>query len=148
MKLWQISTSVLLAVALVGCNSKGTETVDTRAVQIENPVKQHYVKGNINILQRIALPADAILTVSLSDVSLADAPSITLSQKRERLDGKQSPFHFVLPYRPSDVKPNARIVVSASVSLHNRLMFVTDTAYEVINNGKTKDIEIILKAVR
>ncbi|NRN27805.1 YbaY family lipoprotein [Photorhabdus heterorhabditis] len=148
MKLWQISTSVLLAVALVGCNSKGTETVDTRVEQIENPVKQHYVKGNINILQRIALPADAILTVSLSDVSLADAPSITLSQKRERLDGKQSPFHFVLPYRPSDVKPNARIVVSASVSLHNRLMFVTDTAYEVINNGKTKDIEIILKAVR
>ncbi|KAA1195447.1 YbaY family lipoprotein [Photorhabdus heterorhabditis] len=148
MKLWQISTSVLLAAALVGCNSKGTETVDTRVEQIENPVKQHYVKGNINILQRIALPADAILTVSLSDVSLADAPSITLSQKRERLDGKQSPFHFVLPYRPSDVKPNARIVVSASVSLHNRLMFVTDTAYEVINNGKTKDIEIILKAVR
>ncbi|WP_434525660.1 YbaY family lipoprotein [Photorhabdus asymbiotica] len=148
MKLWKLSTSVLLAVALIGCNSKGTEAVNTQVEQIENSVERYYVKGNINILQRIALPADAVLTVSLSDVSLLDAPSVTLSEKKERLDGKQSPFHFVLPYRPSDIKPNARIIVSASVSLHNRLMFVTDTAYEVINNGKTKDIEIILKAVR
>ncbi|AXG44139.1 MULTISPECIES: YbaY family lipoprotein [Photorhabdus] len=62
--------------------------------------------------------------------------------------GKQSPFHFVLPYQPNKIKPNARIVVRASVSLHSRLMFVTDTAYEVINNGKTKDVEITLKAVR
>ncbi|WP_268870594.1 YbaY family lipoprotein [Photorhabdus australis] len=74
-------------------------------------------------------------------------PQLLCPKKKERLNGKQSPFHFVLPYRPGDIKPNARITVSASVSLHDRLMFVTDTAYEVINNGKTKDIEIILKAV-
>ncbi|TDB59917.1 YbaY family lipoprotein [Photorhabdus khanii] len=148
MKLWQLPASVLLAVALVGCNGKGPEIVDTQVEEIENPVKRSFVEGNINILQRIALPADAVLTVTLSDISLADAPSVTLSKKIERLGGKQSPFHFVLPYRPSEIKPHARIVVSASVSLHNRLMFVTDTAYEVINNGQTKDIEITLKAVK
>ncbi|AKH62436.1 MULTISPECIES: YbaY family lipoprotein [Photorhabdus] len=148
MKLWQIPASVLLAVALVGCNGKGPEIADTQVEAIENPVKRSFVEGNINILQRIALPADAVLTVTLSDISLADAPSVTLSEKVERLGGKQSPFHFVLPYQPNEIKPHARIVVSASVSLHNRLMFVTDTAYEVINNGQTKDIEITLKAIR
>ncbi|MCC8372601.1 MULTISPECIES: YbaY family lipoprotein [Photorhabdus] len=148
MKLWQFPAGVLLAVALVGCNAKGAEVVDTQVGKIENPMKRSFVEGNINILQRIALPADAVLTVALSDVSLADAPSVTLSQKVERLGGKQSPFHFVLPYQPNKIKPNARIVVRASVSLHSRLMFVTDTAYEVINNGKTKDVEITLKAVK
>ncbi|WP_238399016.1 YbaY family lipoprotein [Photorhabdus bodei] len=148
MKLWQFPAGVLLAVALVGCNAKGAEVVDAQVGKIENPMKRSFVEGNINILQRIALPADAVLTVALSDVSLADAPSVTLSQKVERLGGKQSPFHFVLPYQPNKIKPNARIVVRASVSLHSRLMFVTDTAYEVINNGKTKDVEITLKAVR
>ncbi|EQC01098.1 YbaY family lipoprotein [Photorhabdus temperata] len=148
MKLWQIPASVLLAVALVGCNGKGPEIADTQVEAIENPVKRSFVEGNINILQRIALPADAVLTVTLSDISLADAPSVTLSEKVERLGGKQSPFHFVLPYQSNEIKPHARIAVSASVSLHNRLMFVTDTAYEVINNGQTKDIEITLKAVR
>ncbi|MEK9498057.1 YbaY family lipoprotein [Photorhabdus sp. P32] len=148
MKLWQLPAGVLLAVALVGCNAKGAEAVDTQVEKIENPMKRSFVEGNINILQRMALPADAVLTVALSDVSLLDAPSVTLSQKVERLGGKQSPFHFVLPYQPDKIKPGARIVVSASVSLHSRLMFVTDTAYEVINNGKTKDIEITLKAVR
>ncbi|AXG44141.1 MULTISPECIES: YbaY family lipoprotein [Photorhabdus] len=87
MKLWQLPAGVLLAVALVGCNVKGAEVADTQVEQIENLMKRSFVEGNINILQRIALPADAVLTVALSDVSLADAPSVTLSQKVERLGG-------------------------------------------------------------
>ncbi|WP_268870593.1 YbaY family lipoprotein [Photorhabdus australis] len=94
MKLWQLSTGVLLAVALIGCHSKVTEAVNVQVEQIENSVEQYYVKGNINILQRIALPADAVLTVSLSDVSLLDAPSVTLSQKKRAFKRKTITFPF------------------------------------------------------
>ncbi len=42
------------------------------------------------------LPPDAVLTVTLSDASLADAPSGAVA-KAVRTEGKQAPFSFVLP---------------------------------------------------
>ncbi len=64
--------------------------------------------GTINIRQRIALPPDAVLTVTLSDASLADAPARVLSQKGA-YRSKQAPSNFALPYNPADIQPNARI---------------------------------------
>ncbi len=73
--------------------------------------QQPSVTGTINIRQRIALPPDAVLTVTLSDASLADAPARVLSQKAVRTEGKQAPFNFALPYNPADIQPNARILL-------------------------------------
>jgi putative lipoprotein len=44
----------------------------------------------------------------------------------------------VLPYNPSDVQPNARILLSAAVTINGKLVFITDTVQEAINNGGTK----------
>ena len=90
------------------------------------------------IRQKVALPPDAVLTVTLSDASLADAPSKVLSQKVTRTEGKQAPFSFALPYNPADIQPNARILLSAAVTINDKLVFITDTVQEVINHGGTK----------
>ena len=60
-----------------------------------------------------------MLTVTLSDASLADAPSKVLAQKAVRTEGKQSPFSFVLPFNPADVQPNARILLSAAITVRS-----------------------------
>ena len=73
--------------------------------------------GSVNIRQRIALPPDAVLTVTLSDASLADAPSKVIAQRAVRTEGQQAPFSFTLPYNPSDIQPNARIILSAAVTV-------------------------------
>jgi len=86
----------------------------------------------------VALPPDALLTVTLSDASLADSPSKVLAQKAVRTEGKQAPFSFVLPFNPSDVQPNARILLSAAITVDDKLVFVTDTVKPVINQGGTK----------
>ena len=91
--------------------------------QIQGPA----VTGSVNIRQRIALPPDAVLTVTLSDASLADAPSKVIAQRAVRTEGQQAPFSFTLPYNPSDIQPNARIILSAAVTVKGRLMFITDT---------------------
>ncbi len=90
------------------------------------------------IRQKVALPPDAVLTVTLSDASLADAPSKVLAQKAVRTEGKQSPFSFVLPFNPADVQPNARILLSAAITVNDKLVFINDTVQLVINRGGTK----------
>lgn len=97
--------------------------------------QQPNVSGTINIRQRVALPPDAVLTVTLSDASLADAPAHVLSQKAVRTEGKQAPFNFVLPYNQAQIQPNARILLSAAITVNGQLMFITDTVQTVINKG-------------
>ncbi|VTM52065.1 glycoprotein-polysaccharide metabolism [Klebsiella pneumoniae] len=75
--------------------------------------------------------------MTLSDASLADAPARVLSQKAVRTEGKQAPFNFALPYNPADIQPNARILLSAAITVNGQLMFITDTVQTVINQGGT-----------
>ena len=66
---------------------------------------------------------------------LADAPAHGLSQKAVRTEGKQAPFNFVLPYNQAQIQPNARILLSAAITVNGQLMFITDTVQTVINQG-------------
>ncbi|MGP1082644.1 YbaY family lipoprotein [Serratia sp. CY58181] len=148
MKLWQIvGGAAALTITLAGCAQKSAD-VPTQAAgnpaaaqtQIQGPA----VTGSVNIRQRIALPPDAVLTVTLSDASLADAPSKVIAQRAIRTEGQQAPFNFTLPYNPSDIQPNARIILSAAVTVNGRLMFITDTIQEVVNrNGTRSDLLLV-----
>ncbi|AWF32454.1 type III secretion system lipochaperone family protein [Enterobacter hormaechei] len=122
-------------------SANGINTLSQQAIQQPN------VSGTIWIKQKVALPPDAVLTVTLSDASLADAPSKVLAQRAVRTEGKQAPFSFVLPYNPSDVQPNARILLSAAVTINDKLVFITDTVQEAVNKGGTK-IDLTLVPVQ
>lgn len=101
------------------------------------------VSGNVFYLQRIALPQNAKLTVTLSDVSLADAPSVVISQSSYITEGQQVPLPFILEYTPSDIQPNRTYNVSARIDIDGKMTFVSDTAYRVINDpNKTKNVKI------
>ncbi|MOA21896.1 hypothetical protein D3C78_1424140 [compost metagenome] len=61
-----------------------------------------------------------------------------------RTEGLQSPFRFTLPYNPADIQPNARIILSAAITVNGQLMFITDTIQEVINrNGTQADLLLV-----
>ncbi|QIR28546.1 YbaY family lipoprotein [Kluyvera genomosp. 3] len=148
MKLVPILSGLAIALTLAGCaqthqqsqNQTPAPQAATQAEAITGPT----VSGNVWIRQKVALPPEAVLTVTLSDASLADAPAKVLSQKVTRTEGKQAPFSFVLPYNPADIQPNARILLSAAVTLDGKLLFITDTIQEVINHGGTKaDVTLV-----
>lgn len=142
MKLWQIISGMTLAVAVAGCadHSKpvATPTLGGTVAGQQAAIAQPNVSGSIYIRQRIALPPDAVLTVTLSDASVSDAPSRVLAQHVVRTEGKQAPFQFVLPFNPADIQPNARILLSAAIAIDGKLAFITDTVKPVINQGGTK----------
>ncbi|MCM7532349.1 YbaY family lipoprotein [Enterobacter quasiroggenkampii] len=150
MKLVPMLSGVAIAVALSACAGKSAQVpvpaADPNGINTlsQQSIQQPNVSGTIWIKQKVALPPDAVLTVTLSDASLADAPSKVVAQRAVRTEGKQAPFSFVLPYNPSDVQPNARILLSAAVAINGKLVFITDTVQEAINNGGTKiDLNLV-----
>ncbi|MDA5544461.1 MULTISPECIES: YbaY family lipoprotein [Yersinia] len=147
-KFWQIVGGAALVVSLAGCAHKGADVpVPASAGATAAPIAQPAVQGTVNIRERIALPPDAIVTVTLSDASLADAPTRVISQKAIRTEGKQAPFSFTLPFNPTEIQPNARIIVSAAITRNGQLLFITDTIQEVINNGTGTQANLLLVPV-
>ncbi|MBK0001342.1 YbaY family lipoprotein [Erwinia sp. S38] len=142
MKLWFVLSSAALAVAISGCADKSkdvpTPTLGSQVQGQQAVIQQPNVSGTVWIRQKIALPPDAVLTVTLSDASLADAPSKVLSQRVTRTEGKQAPFQFVLPFNPADVQPNARILLSAAVTVDGKMLFITDSVKQVVTTGGTR----------
>lgn len=147
MKFWQILAGAA-AVTLAGCAQNGADAPTSAAgspataqqMQVTGPA----VTGTVNIAQRIALPPHAVLTVTLSDASLADAPSKVIAQRTIRTEGQQAPFTFAVPYNPADIQPNARVILSAAVTVNGQLSFITDTIQEVVNrNGTRADLQLV-----
>ncbi|MCT4709435.1 YbaY family lipoprotein [Enterobacteriaceae bacterium H11S18] len=146
MKLVPMLSGLAVAVALAGCAQKSADiptpapaaSTSSAGATAQSTIAQPSVAGTAWIRQKVALPPDAVLTVTLSDASLADAPSKVLAQKVTRTEGKQAPFSFVLPFNPADIQPNARIILSAAITVNDKLVFITDTIQPVINQGGTK----------
>lgn len=144
MKLVHMASGLAVAIALAACADKSADiqtpapAANTSISATQPAIQQPNVSGTVWIRQKVALPPDAVLTVTLSDASLADAPSKVLAQKAVRTEGKQSPFSFVLPFNPADVQPNARILLSAAITVNDKLVFITDTVQLMINQGGTK----------
>ncbi len=107
------------------------------------------VNGTATYLQRIALPDDAILEVRVQDISLADAPAITIGADIYTTEGAQVPLPYTVYYNPVFVQENRRYSVSARITdAEGKLLFVSDTVNLVITNGSpTTDVEIVLVQV-
>ncbi|WP_395489447.1 YbaY family lipoprotein [Cedecea davisae] len=143
MKLVHMLSGLAVAVAVAGCAQKSADVptpapgASASASQQAN-IAMPNVSGTAWIRQKVALPPDAVLTVTVSDASLADAPSKVIAQKVTRTEGKQPPYSFVIPFNPADIQPKARILLSAAITVNGKLMFITDTFQPVINEGGTK----------
>ncbi|WP_437608702.1 YbaY family lipoprotein [Erwinia sp. V71] len=150
MKFWYLMSGAALAVVLAGCAPKSkdiaTPTMSSPTAGQQAAIEQPNVDATVYIRQRVALPPDAVVTVTLSDASVADAPSRVLSQRVVRTEGKQPPYHFKLPYNPADIQPNARILLSSAIAINGKISFITDTVKPVINGGGTK-AELLLVPV-
>ncbi|CAK7064678.1 YbaY family lipoprotein [Saezia sanguinis] len=106
------------AVAMVAAGCAGSGSTSTLAPQ------QALIQGEVFYLNRIALPADAQLTVSLNDVSLADAPAKVLSRQEINTAGKQVPISFTLTYDPTQVQANHTYSISARIEQQGQLLYI------------------------
>jgi putative lipoprotein len=123
---------LLVPVLLIGCGSTSSSTAT--------------VTGTVTYLQKIALPADAVVTVTLEDVSRADAPADMLGQQVIEPKGAQVPIPFAVPYDSSKIQDNHTYSVRATIKDGSgKLLFTSDTSVPVITRGSpTENVEIVV----
>ena len=118
------------------------------ACQSMQPAAKTSLDGEVFYLQRIALPPTAILSVSLQDVSLADAPAVVLDEQKGPVKG-QVPLPFHLSYDPAQVKPGNRYSVSARIEVNGKLMYTTTEQHVVqLDGSDPQSMKIRVHAVR
>ncbi|MUL10641.1 YbaY family lipoprotein [Aliivibrio fischeri] len=160
-----VALSVVTGLTMVGCNSSDKSEKETTAAPQQEVVEQvevvetevapveaattQAVTGTVGYRERIALPANAVVTVTLEDISLADAPSKTITEQTFEIGENSSPFAYSLEFNTADIQANHRYAVRATIKVDGKLRFTTDTNYAVITDeATTLNQDLLLKGVR
>jgi len=110
------------------------------------------VTGTVYYLQRSALPADAMIEVSIHNKQIADAPPemTLLGQTAFLADGKQVPLPYTVVYSTADVMEGALYSIGATIrDGSGKLLFVSTTMIPVITMGNpTENVEILVSPVK
>ena len=104
------------------------------------------ISGEVSYRERIALPPNAVLTVRLPDVSLADAPETVVAEQKIDPAG-QVPIKFELKFDPAVVQPNVSYALQARITVDDRLLFINDERYSV-DPSKPEPAHLVLKMVK
>jgi putative lipoprotein len=103
------------------------------------------LKGEVMYRERIALPPNAVLSVQLADVSLADAPAAIVGERTVAPSG-QVPIKFEISFDPKVIRPGMTYVLQARITADDKLLFITDTRYQVDPLSEAQQA-IVLKMV-
>lgn len=100
------------------------------------------ITGNLSLPTNTTLPDDAILTVRLEDVSLADAPSKLVGNRIIPVGGQTTPISWRVYYPGAIIDTRNRYNISAVISFANQLQYRTTNYYGVISGGMPSTINI------
>jgi len=112
-----------------------------------SPVGVAQVSGTVSYRQRIALPPDATLVVTLEDVSLADVAAPMIARTRLQTGGQQVPIPFALTYVPGAIEAGRRYNLRAQIFYGDQLAWTSTQAYPVLTEGHPASVEIDLEQV-
>lgn len=104
------------------------------------------ISGDVSYRERIALPPNAILTVRLTDMSLADAPQSVVAEQTVEPAG-QVPVKFEISFDPAVIQPNVNYALQARITVGDRLWFTNDERHAV-DPLKPEPVQLVLKMVR
>ncbi|PSN15897.1 hypothetical protein C7293_05240 [filamentous cyanobacterium CCT1] len=100
------------------------------------------VTGTVTYLPRIAMPPNAVLEVSLLDVSRADAPAVTLASQATVFGERQVPLPFELVYNPDQIDPRLSYAVQARILVDGELRFINTSRFAVITQGNPTSVDV------
>ncbi|ENG4185838.1 YbaY family lipoprotein [Providencia rettgeri] len=140
--------SLLVVLTLVGCEGNSTKpsakTLNAKNSHNNQMVDSGKIEGRVVILQDSVLPESAIVTVTLADTSVVDLPALILSQKYYNSLNNRPTIPFELTYLKNEVRQESTLTVNATIKADGKLLYIADSDAEVINNGITKDVELLM----
>jgi putative lipoprotein len=100
--------------------------------------------GTVTYRERIALPPDSRVIVTISDVSLMDAPSVTIAQNQISTAGQQVPISFAVSYDRARIQPGRSYAVSARIlDRRGQLVWITDTRNPLPPPGQSIELWLV-----
>jgi len=121
------SAAVLLLLTSAACGGLSETTLD----------------GTVTYRERMALTPNATIRVALLDETVADRPTV-IAETTFTSGTRQVPLAFSLPYNPGSIERGNTYSLLAEIRQDDHLLFMTNEQYQVINNDRTKDIELML----
>ena len=108
-------TAALFSVATLGLGACDSVTTSTRTIS-----------GTVTSRERMALPPAAEVEVKLVDVSLADAPAVTVAETRITPEGAV-PIPYALEFDPAKIETGHEYALQARITAGGHLLFTTTT---------------------
>ncbi|OEF25664.1 YbaY family lipoprotein [Vibrio rumoiensis] len=145
-------SSIILGVSMSGCTTtqaNDSQTTVEEVAQASQSVVLESISGTIAYRERMALPDDAVISVTLEDVSIADKAADIIATDSFITGGKQVPFAFKLDYNANQIIPNHTYAIRAKIAVNGKLRFITDTREAVITDAnKTQSVSLMLVGVK
>lgn len=105
------------------------------------------ITGSVTYLERMALPPEATLIVSLLDVSKMDVSAKLIASKEYSFKDKQVPIEFDIKYLTDKIDQRHSYSVQAQIKLGDQLLFTSTNVHSVITKGSGQSVDIVLKKV-
>jgi putative lipoprotein len=105
------------------------------------------VTGTVTYRERIALPANAVVQVSLQNASRADTTATVLGEQSIDMAGRQVPIPFEIAYDPANIDLRMTYTVRARITVDGQLLFTSTTSIQVITHGRPSEVEIVVERV-
>ncbi|MFC2036243.1 YbaY family lipoprotein [Chloroflexota bacterium] len=107
------------------------------------------VSGTIAYREKIALPSEGVvISIKVEDVSLADAPAVTIGEQIIENPTNQVPLPFEIEYNPANIDERYTYAMRVRIEVDDKLWFVNTTHLGVITRGNpTSNIEVVLEKV-
>ena len=106
------------------------------------------ITGQVAYRERIALPSDAAIHLTLEDVSLQDVPATFIAAQTVPSQGRQVPIPFALYFATRDIDPRHTYHVRAAIVIDGKRLFLNTQAYPVLTRGHPDHIEMTLQMMR
>jgi putative lipoprotein len=132
-----------LALLLTLVLAFGCETPEDELPTEEGPAR---VFGTVTYLQRVSLPPDAVVHVSLFD-GARDSQSRNLVNEQTVAAEGELPYHFAVWYKPDTLDPHHTYTLEARIDAGGHTWFKNTNEVRVITHGAPSQIELVLQMV-
>jgi putative lipoprotein len=105
------------------------------------------VRGVVTYRERVALPPEAVVYVSLEDTTRADMPIVLLAGARIEPAGGQVPIPFELTYDPQAVSWGRTYELSAAIAVGGMITWRTGEGTRVLTGDDEAAIDLVVQRV-
>ena len=104
------------------------------------------IEGEVRYQERMLLPADAQIEVSLQDVAKMDVAADVISTLRfQPEDGP--PFAFSLEYDPSRIHSRGRYAIRARIDANGKLLFTTTEHIGALDAQPGEPVDVMVSRI-